>query len=89
MIFIVIALGFVAVLAKIVYIQAVERDEWLKVAEKQVPTNRPIPATRGNILDCNGRLLASSMPQYYQYAAILYIYGYTRARVAREKGGVV
>lgn len=67
MIFIVIFLGFCAVLSKIIYIQAVERDEWLKVAEKQVPTHKPIPATRGNILDCNGRLLASSMPQYYMY----------------------
>lgn len=67
MIFIVIALGFVAVLGKIIYIQTVERAEWLKVAERQVPTLRPIPATRGNILDCNGRLLASSMPQYYVY----------------------
>ena len=66
-IFIVIFLGFCAVLGKIIYIQAVERDEWLKVAEKQVPTNKPIQATRGNILDCNGSLLASSMPQYYVY----------------------
>jgi len=66
-IFIVILLGFGAVLGKIIYIQTVERDEWLKVAEKQVPTNRPIKATRGNILDCNGQLLASSMPQYYVY----------------------
>ena len=66
-IFGVILLGFGAVVGKIIYIQSVERDEWLKVAEKQVPTNRPIPATRGNILDCNGRLLASSIPQYYMY----------------------
>lgn len=67
MIFILIALGFVAVLVKIIYVQTVERDEWLKVAERQVPTIRPIKATRGNILDCNGQLLASSMPQYYMY----------------------
>lgn len=66
-IFLFISLGFVAVLVKIVYIQTAERDEWLKVAEKQVPTNKPIKATRGNILDCNGQLLASSMPQYYMY----------------------
>ncbi len=79
-IFIVIALGFVAVLVKIVYVQSVERDEWLKVAEKQVPTNRPIQATRGNILDCNGRLLATSMPQYY-------IYMDTRVPALHEKGG--
>ena len=69
-----------AVLGKIVYIQAVERDEWLKVAEKQVPTNRPIKATRGNILDCNGRLLASSMPQYYVYMD-------TRVPALHDKGG--
>ncbi len=66
-IFIFILIGFFAVLGKIIYVQTVERDEWLKVAEKQVPTVRPIAATRGNILDCNGRLLASSMPQYYMY----------------------
>ena len=66
-IFIVILLGFAAVLGKIIYIQTVERDQWLKVAEQQVPINKPIKATRGNILDCNGRLLASSMPQYYVY----------------------
>lgn len=66
-IFAFILLGFVAVLAKILYIQTVERDEWMKVAEKQVPTHRTIKATRGNILDCNGQLLASSMPQYNIY----------------------
>jgi cell division protein FtsI (penicillin-binding protein 3) len=66
-IFIFISLGFLAVLGKIIYIQTVERSEWMKVAEKQVPTHRPIKATRGNILDCNGQLLASSMPQYYIY----------------------
>jgi cell division protein FtsI (penicillin-binding protein 3) len=66
-IFIVIFIGFGAVLGKIIYIQTAERDEWLKVAEKQVPTHKPIPATRGNILDCHGQLLASSMPQYYIY----------------------
>ena len=66
-IFILISLGFLAVLGKIIYIQTVERSEWMRVAEKQVPTHRPIKATRGNILDCNGQLLASSMPQYYIY----------------------
>lgn len=80
MIFILIALGFVAVLVKIIYVQTVERDEWLKVAEKQVPTNRPIKATRGNILDCNGQLLASSMPQYYMYMD-------TRVPALRENKG--
>ena len=82
MIFIVILLGFGAVLGKIIYVQVVERDEWLKVAEKQVPTNRPIKATRGNILDCNGRLLASSMPQYYVYMD-------TRVPALHDKNGAL
>ena len=63
-IFLLISLGFVAVLGKIVYIQTVERDRWMAVAEKQVPTHRPVKANRGNIVDCNNKLLASSMPQY-------------------------
>ena len=79
-IFIVILLGFVAVLGKIVYVQTVERAQWLKVAENQIPTRKPITATRGNILDCNGRLLASSMPQYYVYMD-------TRVPALHEKQG--
>jgi cell division protein FtsI (penicillin-binding protein 3) len=82
MIFIIILLGFAAVLVKIIYIQTAERDEWLKVAERQVPTHRPIHATRGNILDCNGRLLASSMPQYY-------IYMDTRVPALHENNGTL
>ena len=66
-IFIFITLGFVAVLGKIITIQTVERERWMEVADKQVPTHKPIKATRGNILDCHGKLLASSMPQYNIY----------------------
>ena len=81
-IFIFIFLGFCAVLGKIIYIQAFERDEWLKVADKQVPTHKPIKATRGNILDCNGQLLASSMPQYYVYMD-------TRVEALHQKNGAL
>lgn len=81
-IFIFILLGFAAVLGKIIYIQTVERDAWMKVAEKQVPTHKPIHATRGNILDCNGQLLASSMPQYYMYMD-------TRVPALHEKNGTL
>ena len=81
-IFIVIALGFLTVIVKIIYVQTAERENWLEVAEKQVPTNRPIKATRGNILDCNGKLLASSMPQYYMYMD-------TRVPALHEKNGAL
>ena len=79
-IFLLIALGFVMVIAKIVYIQTVERDRWLAIADKQVAVNQPIKATRGNILDCHGKLLAGSMPQYY-------IYMDTRVPALHEKNG--
>ena len=66
-IFILILLGFIAVVVRIIYVQTAERDEWLRVAVHQEPTHKPISATRGNILDCHGNLLATSMPQYYMY----------------------
>ena len=66
-IFIAIFLGFAAVVGRIIYVQTVERDQWLSVAVHQDPVYQPIPPTRGNILDCNGHLLASSMPRYMMY----------------------
>lgn len=64
LVFLMVVVGFLAVMGKIIVIQTVERDQWLKIAEGQVKTNQPIPATRGNILDCKGRLMASSLPKY-------------------------
>ena len=64
-IFLLIAAGFVAVIVKITIIQTREREQWLTIAKGQIQTNQIVTATRGNILDCEGRLLASSMPQYY------------------------
>lgn len=63
-VFLMIAALFVLVIAKIIAIQTVEREQWLRIAESQIRTNQPIPATRGNILDTHGRLMASSLPQY-------------------------
>lgn len=64
-IFLLVVAGFIAVIVKIGVIQTREREQWLNIAKGQVKTNQPVAATRGNILDCEGRLLASSMPQYY------------------------
>ena len=78
-IFIFISLGFIAVMGKIIYVQTFEKDRWIEaVAHKQEPIHKTIPATRGNILDCNGQLLATSMPQYY-------IYGYARGRASDKQ----
>lgn len=66
--FIFIAVGFGAVVAKIVYIQTVEREKWESLSgENRTNSTRPIPATRGNIYDAEKRLLASSIPQYNIY----------------------
>lgn len=75
-IFIVILLGFVAVIGKIIVLQTTEKDRWLSIAQKQVKTNQPIAATRGNIMDAEGRLLCSSLPQYtvYMDAAVEALY---------------
>lgn len=66
-VFLIILIGFIAVLVKIILIQTKEHDKWLKIAANQVKTNQVVSSTRGNILDCKGRLLVSSMPQYYVY----------------------
>lgn len=63
-IFIFVLLGFVAVVCRIFKLQHIEQDQWLTIAQKQEPVLVPIQANRGNILDCNGSILASSMPQY-------------------------
>lgn len=57
-------LGFVAVIIKIILLQTVEREQWLKVIEYQVKVNQEVAPVRGNILDTDGNLLATSLPQY-------------------------
>lgn len=68
-IFLLIMMGFVGVVSMILYIQTspTEKAKWSKIEATQVQTNLPIAPTRGNILDANGNLLASSLPQYVVY----------------------
>jgi len=68
-IFLLIMAGFAGVVSMIIYIQTspTEKDKWSKIEASQVQTNLPIAPTRGNILDANGNLLASSLPQYVVY----------------------
>jgi len=68
-IFLVMVAGFAGVVSMIVYVQTspTEKEKWQKIEANQVQTNLPIPPTRGNILDANGNLLASSLPQYVVY----------------------
>ena len=64
---IVMTLLAIAVIGKTLYIMTVKRDFWLQVADRVKADNKPIPPARGNILSCDGQLLASSLPEYRIY----------------------
>lgn len=66
-IYLVISVLFVMVIWKIVQIQYVEGEQWMKLAEKQKITDIIVKPKRGNIFSSDGRLLASSIPTYYVY----------------------
>lgn len=63
-IYLLVAIGFLGVLFQIVRLQTVERQFWLNAFPNQEPVERPIKPRRGNIYDCEGRLLAGSLPRY-------------------------
>lgn len=66
-VFIAIALMFVIVLIRIVVIQTAQREQWEGLVDKRESNYKTIKAIRGNIYDTDGRLLASSVPQYRIY----------------------
>ena len=63
--FIAIAMTLVvaAVIGRTLYIMTAKRDFWMQVADRVKADNKPIPPARGNILSCDGQLLASSLPE--------------------------
>lgn len=61
-----VVLGLVVV-GQISYLSVVEGDYWAKVAKRFVRDNVPIKALRGNILACDGQVLATSLPEYKLY----------------------
>lgn len=65
--YLILCLGFVAVIYKIAVLQFVERDNWLALASKQKKTDIIVKPNRGNIFASDGRLMASSIPTYYVY----------------------
>ena len=54
----------VVVVGRVFWTMTVNKDYWMKVAAKNKRDSIPEPATRGNILSCDGRLMASSLPEY-------------------------
>ena len=64
---IIMTLVAVTVLCKTMYIMTAKRDFWMQVADRvKVDSLKTMPI-RGNILSCDGQLMASSLPQYNSF----------------------
>lgn len=61
---IMLTLVAVAVVGKTLYIMTAKRDYWTKVADRVKRDSVDIKPMRGNILSCNGELMASSLPEF-------------------------
>jgi cell division protein FtsI (penicillin-binding protein 3) len=56
-----------AILVRILILQYVQRARWADMSEKFVFKTAEMPANRGDILTCDDRILASSVPYYTIY----------------------
>ena len=66
-VYFVIVLLAIALIFRILILQYVERPKWAAMSEKYVFKTDAMPANRGDILACDGRILASSIPTYSIY----------------------
>jgi len=79
-VYILLLVMFIAVIGKIIYIQFVEKDKLMELAERQKISDIIIRPKRGNIYSSDGRLLASSIPTYFVFMD-------TRVQALRENNG--
>lgn len=61
--YILLLLGF-AVIVRASYVATAERDYWMQVASRLTLDSMEVKPARGNILSCDGQLLAGSLPKY-------------------------
>ncbi len=54
----------VGVIVKAGYVMSAKRSYWLEVSERIKSDSAIVSPVRGNILSCDGQLLASSLPEY-------------------------
>ncbi len=66
-VYIAIILAVLAILARVVIIQFVEGQKWAALGEKYIYKTDAVPGNRGDILDTEDRVLASSVPFYNIY----------------------
>ena len=67
--FVVLVMGLigVAIIVKGTVIMFAERQYWQDVADRFVKENVTVKPNRGNILSSDGKLMASSLPEYRIY----------------------
>lgn len=61
--YVMVVLGLLIV-GKAFYIATVKRDYWMQVADRLKRDSVDVKPVRGNILSCDGRLMASSLPEF-------------------------
>ena len=54
----------IAVLGRAAYIMTAEKDYWMEVASRLTRDSVSVRPNRGNILSCDGQLMASSIPEF-------------------------
>lgn len=59
-------IGF-AIVGKAMYIMTAKKDYWTQVASRLKRDSVVVKPNRGNILSCDGQLMASSIPEYKLY----------------------
>ena len=64
---VVLTLLGVAVVGKAFYIMTAQKEYWMKVQNRLKHDSIPVKPNRGNILSCDGQLMASSIPEYKIY----------------------
>lgn len=62
-----LSIAGVLVIGKAILTMTVDRERWMAMSRIQVRKGRSLPATRGNILACDGQVLAASLPQFKMY----------------------
>ena len=55
------------IVSSALYTMLTKEEYWTTVGQMFVSKNIKIPAKRGNIYDCKGRLMAGSLPEYRLY----------------------
>ena len=61
---VILTLVSIAIVAKAVYIMTAKKQYWTEVADRLKSDSVEVKPTRGNILSCDGQLMASSIPEY-------------------------